>query len=173
VSRVYEPSAFRALTFAREAESSFGFRGWSDLFFRWVPNFIRAKGIDRDQDLMWKHGLKELEGTGEPLTLPADLYFRFGLIGIALGYFAIGIIFGCVSWHCRSRRDTVRWVGVIAMGVVSIRLYAMDFVHVVWVPFFEWPIGMLFGLLLFAGVNRCFRLSAVRFGSGSRTHEHA
>jgi hypothetical protein len=153
VGRIYEPSAFRVMSAARESSEGFGFRGWGDLVFRWVPSFIREKGKDRDQDLMWQQGFKPHENSGEPLTLPADLYYRFGLLGVTLGYGVLGMLLGRLTRWCRSHLDTIRFVGLMALGVLVSRIYAVDFVHALWAPIYELPIGMGVAVLVFSGLR--------------------
>jgi hypothetical protein len=153
VARIYEPSAFRVMSAARESHDGFGFRGWSDLMFRWLPNFLREKGKDRDQDLMWQQGFKPLETSAEPLTLPADLYYRFGLLGVVLGYGMLGVLLGLVVRWFRSQLDAMRFVGLMALGVLVSRVYAVDFVHAVWMPIYELPIGMSVAVVAFSGLR--------------------
>jgi hypothetical protein len=153
VGRLYEPSAFRVMTTARESHDGFGFRGWSDLAFRWLPSFVREKGKDRDQDLMWQQGFKPHENSGETLTLPADLYYRFRLPGVVLGYGVLGILLGLVTRWCRLRLDSKRFVGLMALGVLAARIYAVDFVQALWAPVYELPIGMGVAIILFSGLR--------------------
>jgi hypothetical protein len=153
VGRLYEPSAFRVMSVARESYEGFGFRGWGDLLFRWVPGFIREKGKDREQDLMWQQGFKPLETSAETLTLPADLYYRFRLLGVVLGYGVLGVLLGRITRWCRSRLDGTRLVGLMALGVLLSRIYSVDFVHALWAPVYELPIGMGVALLAFSGLR--------------------
>ena len=168
VGRLYEPSAFRVMAYARESGVWFGFRGWGDLFFRWLPNFIREKGTDRDQHLMFHQGFKAFEASGETLTVPADLYFRFGLAGVVCGYLILGVIMGLFSWFCRMRFDTVRFVALIALAILVIRLYAIDFVNAVWMPLYELPIGLSVAWLVFSGLGERFRPFHWLVGGGWR-----
>jgi hypothetical protein len=163
VGRLYEPSAFRVMMAARESHTQFGFRGWGDLAFRWVPSFIREKGKDRDQDLMWQQGFKPLESSAETLTLPADLYYRFGLSGVMVGYTLLGVLLGWVTKWCRRHLDGIRFVGLMALGVLVARIYAVDFVHAVWAPVYELPIGMGVAVLVFSGLRASAKLSLTRF----------
>jgi hypothetical protein len=162
VARLYEPSAFRVMSAARESTGGFGFRGWGDLVFRWLPGFIREKGKDRDQDLMWQQGFKPLESSAETLTLPADLYYRFGLLGILLGYGALGVLLGCVTRWCRSRLDALRFVGLMSLAVLVSRIYSVDFVYAVWAPVYELPIGVGVAVLVFPGLRSSVTMNIPR-----------
>jgi hypothetical protein len=153
IGRLYEPSAFRVMSTARESDEGFGFRGWGDLAFRWVPGFIREKGKDREQDLMWQQGFKPLESSAETLTLPADLYYRFRLPGVLLGYAVLGTLIGRLTLSFRSRLNAPRFVGLIALGVLLSRIYAVDFVHALWAPVYELSIGMGVAFIVFSGLR--------------------
>jgi hypothetical protein len=168
VARLYEPSAFRVMSAARESAGGFGFRGWGDLLFRWVPSFIREKGKDRDQDLMWQQGFKPLESSAETLTLPADLYYRFGLLGVLLGYGVLGMLLGRLTRWCQSNLDERRFVGLIALGVLSSRIYAVDFVQALWAPVYELPIGMGVAIIVFSGLRASAGGRLTRFLGGLR-----
>jgi hypothetical protein len=157
VGRLYEPSAFRVMSAARESSEGFGFRGWGDLVFRWLPSFIREKGKDRDQDLMWQQGFKAHEHSGEPLTLPADLYYRFGVVGVAVGYGVLGLLLGWLTRWYHSRLSTVRFVALMATGVLIARIYAVDFVHALWAPIYELPIGIGVAVIVFSGLRQSAR----------------
>jgi hypothetical protein len=153
VGRLYEPSAFRVMSAAWETNRGFGFRGWGDLAFRWVPSFIREKGRDRDQDLMWQQGFKPLESSAETLTLPADLYYRFRLPGVMLGYGVLGMLLGLVARWCWSPCDARRFVVLMALGVLACRIYAVDFVQALWAPIYELPIGIGVAVIVFSGLR--------------------
>jgi hypothetical protein len=168
VGRLYEPSAFTVMIEARESGARFGIRGWGDLLFRWVPNFIRAKGTDRDQHLMFTQGFKMIESTGVTLTVPADLYYRFGLAGIVSGYFCLGVVVGGFCRFCRNRFDILRFVALVSLAILVIRLYAVDFVQAVWMPLYELPIGLAVGWLVFSGFGQGVRLSHRRIGGAWR-----
>jgi hypothetical protein len=160
VARLYEPSAFRVMSAARESPGGFGFRGWGDLLFRWLPSFIREKGKDRDQDLMWQQGFKPLESSAETLTLPADLYYRFGRLGVMLGYGVLGMLLGWVTHWCRAHLDALRLVGLMALGMLVARIYAVDFVYAIWAPVYELPIGIGVALLVFSGLRNSVQSSS-------------
>ena len=117
---------------------------------------------------MFHQGFKPFETSGVTLTVPADLYYRFGLAGVVCGYLILGVIMGLFSWLCRMRFDTVRFVALIALAILVIRLYAIDFVNAVWMPLYELPIGLSVAWLVFSGLGERFRLFHWLVGGGWR-----
>ncbi len=108
---------------------------------------------------MWQQGFKPLESSAETLTLPADLYYRFGLLGIILGYGVLGMLLGRVARWCRTHLDAGRFVGLMALGMLVSRVYAVDFVYALWAPIYELPIGMAVALIIFPGLRESARLN--------------
>jgi hypothetical protein len=112
---------------------------------------------------MWQQGFKPHENSGETLTLPADLYYRFRVLGVVLGYGVLGVLLGLVTRWCRFRPDSKRFVGLMALGVLAARIYAVDFVQALWAPVYELPIGMGVAVILFSGLRDSGGASLPRF----------
>jgi hypothetical protein len=72
------------------------------ILFTWIPTFVwRDKPILLDGNAVTSQYIDyELGNTGATVSLGADLYRRFGWVGVAVGMPLAFALFGALSWFC-------------------------------------------------------------------------
>ena len=140
---------------ARTYGSYWGFRGWKDLFYQWVPSFIYMPGKDRSQDLLAREGLLSADNTYEHITLIGDLFFRFGVLGAILGFMAIGFILAALSRLCLAKASPLWFVGLFELSALQLYVFISDFLEYLWVIFHTWLILLVitYCLMRVAGIG--------------------
>jgi uncharacterized membrane protein len=98
-SRLYEPSAQTVIDKVTETGNYVGFINVDRLLFVFVPQFAypEKKPLDDSNERLVEYGYIATDHTSTPLTLLADSYERFGVVGVAFFHVLAGALLCCAG----------------------------------------------------------------------------
>jgi hypothetical protein len=142
-SRLFEPSAQIVIDGVSRTSIHSGLINMERLEFLFIPKVIGKSKLpldDGDERLVMDYGVRSDEFSSSPLTLVADSYDRFGVVGVVVFHIFVGIclvVVARVIMLCKYDVLRIIWMGCFAR--IALRLYPSSDLGFIQAVFYGFP----------------------------------